>query len=323
MLSAIPSLKVAVLSPIWPGAVAALRLRHAVCVAPSQSPSELLKLARDAEVVVVRSGVRLDYELLERAPQLRLIVRAGTGLEGIDCQRAAERGIRIIAVPQSAVSVAEHVFGLAIALGHEIARHDAALREGRWEKHSRHGKDLYGRRLGLLGFGRIGQRAAELGRAFGMSIIANDRSPSSPAKATSAARWGVSFVALDDLFASADVLSVQLPLDDATRWLVNARRLRLMKPDALLINVGRGGTVDEQALFMALSEGRLAGAALDVFESEPPGNHPLFSLGNFVGTPHVAAQTRESQERVGDAVVRIVNSFAAGEDWTVHGSLIA
>jgi D-3-phosphoglycerate dehydrogenase len=277
---------------------------------------------QDAEVAILRSGVRLDRAALEAAPQLRLIVRAGAGLEGIDCDCARERGVRVIAVPLSAESVAEHTFGLALALGHQIVRHHTALCAGRWEKHSSHGRDLYGRQLGLLGFGRIGQRTAELGRAFGMGILACDRSPDKPAKQEAAARLAVRFVGMEELFAAADVVTIQTPLNDSTRKLVDARLLAAMKPDALLIVVGRGGTVDEQALFEALRDGRLAGAALDVFALEPPGDNPLFTLPNFVGTPHIAAQTRDAQEQVGQSVVQIIDAFAAGEEWTTHGLVI-
>jgi D-3-phosphoglycerate dehydrogenase len=200
--------------------------------------------------------------------------------------------------------------------------HDRALREGRWEKHGNYGLDLFGRQLGLLGFGRIGQRTAELGKAIGMTVIGSDRSPEKPAKQEAAARLGVRFVSLAELFASTDVVVMQTPLDETTRGLVDGRLLATMKRSAVLINVGRGGTVDETALYESLRDGRLAGAALDVFAREPPGASPLLTLPNFVGTPHVAAQTEDAQARVGTSVVRIIDAFAAGEDWTAHGRLV-
>jgi D-3-phosphoglycerate dehydrogenase / 2-oxoglutarate reductase len=315
-------MNITILSAIWPAAVEALQARHACRVALSTAPGDLPGVLRKAEVVVLRSGVRLDRAALQAAPQLRLIVRAGMGLDSIDCDYAGSRGIRVVCVPLSAESVAEHTLGLMLALAHQIARHDAALRAGRWEKHAGHGRDLFGCHLGLLGFGRIGQRTAELGRAFGMSVSACDRSPDKPAKQEAAARLGIRFVSLAELFAGADVLAIQTPLDDTTRGLVDAHRLATMRPDAMLVNVGRGGVVDEDALYLALRDGRLAGAALDVFAREPPGEHGLLTLPNFVGTPHVGAQTRDAQQQVGDAVVRIIDAFGAGADWTAHGVVV-
>ena len=315
-------MKITVLSPIWPATIEALHARHATRVALSLPPAELPNALRDAEIVVLRSGIRLDRPLLESASQLRLIVRAGAGLEGIDRDCARERGLRVISVPLSAESVAEHTLGLMLALGHGIARHDAALRAGRWEKHASFGRDLFGRHLGLFGFGRIGQRTAELGRAFGMTLSACDRSPEKAEKREAAARLGLRFAGIGELFATADVLAMQVPLTDQTRCLVDARLLATMKRDAILINVGRGGTVDEKALYESLRDGRLAGAALDVFQTEPPKDHPLLTLPNFVGTPHVAAQTQDAQARVGASVLRIIDAFAAGEDWSAHGVIV-
>jgi D-3-phosphoglycerate dehydrogenase / 2-oxoglutarate reductase len=284
--------------------------------------SDLPETLHDAQVAVLRSGVRLDRAALEQATHLRLIVRAGTGLEGIDCDVARDQRVRVVNIPLSAESVAEHTLGLMLALFHQIVRQDALLRAGRWEKHSGFGRDLYGKRLGLLGFGRIGQRTAELARAFGMTVSACDRSPNKVAKQQAAERLKVDFVSVDELFATVDVLAIQAPLNDSTRGLVDRRLLETMKQDAILVHVGRGGTVDETALYELLRDGRLAGAALDVFQREPPGDHPLFSLPNFVGTPHIAAQTHDAQERVGTSVVRIIDAFAAGDDWSSHGIIV-
>jgi D-3-phosphoglycerate dehydrogenase len=322
MLSPIPTMNIVILSHIWPAAIEHLRVRHRTHLAMGTASIDLPELLHEAEVVVLRSGVRLDRAALESARKLRLIVRAGTGLEGIDCETARERGIRVVNVPLSAESVAEHTLGMMLTLFHQIVRHDAALRAGRWEKHSGFGRDLFGRHLGLLGFGRIGQRTAELARAFGMTVSACDRSPHKPAKQEAALRLKVDFVSLDELFTTSDVLAIQTPLNDSTRGMVDRRLLATMKTDAILINVGRGGTVDETALYEALLAGRLAGAALDVFQQEPPGDHPLLTLSNFVGTPHVAAQTQDAQERVGLSVVRIIDAFAAGEDWSFHGIVV-
>jgi len=312
-------MNVTILSAIWPASVEALHQHHTVRVAVNTAAGDLPGVLADAEVAIIRSGVRLDRAALEAAPRLRLIVRAGTGLDGIDRDCAAARGVRVVCAPQASESVAEHALGLALALCHQIARQDAALRAGRWEKSAGHGRDLLGRRLGLLGFGRIGQRIAELGRAFGMDVVVCDRSPDKPSKRDAAARLGVRFVGVNELFAASDVVTIQTPLDASTRGLVDADCLATMKRDALLINVGRGGIVDEAALYAALRDGKLGGAALDVFVQEPPGAHPLLTLPNFIGTPHIAAQTRDAQRRVGEAVVRIIDAFAAGADVAAHG----
>lgn len=322
MLSAVQKLRIIILSSIWPAAMVHLQAHHSTRIAIGATAAELPALLQEAEVAVLRSGARLDRPALEAAPSLRLIVRAGAGMEGIDCECARERGVRVIAVPLSALSVAEHSLGLALALSHQIVRHHAALVAGRWEKHANYGRDLYGRQLGLLGFGRIGQRTAELGRAFGMSVVSFDRSPNRPSKQSSAERLGVRFVTLEELLTVADILTIQTPLNEDTRWLMDAKRIASMKPTALLINVGRGCIVDELALYLALLEGRLAGAALDVFECEPPVGSPLFSLPNFIGTPHSAAQTQDAQEQVGRSVIHIIDLYASGGGWETQGVLV-
>lgn len=313
---------VVVLSSIWPAAIEQLRGRHRVHVALCPPADQWPAVLREAQVAIVRSGVQLDASSLRFAPRLQLIIRAGMGLDGIDCQAARQQGIRVISVPLSAQSVAEHTIGLMLAVMHQIVRHDAALRAGRWEKHSGYGRDIFGRRLGLLGFGRIGQRTGQLAAALGMHVRACDRSPQKAEKQRVAAELGLLFVPLDDLLPWSEVLAIQTPLDDSTRGLLDRRRLAQLPAGAVVINVGRGGVIDESALFDELSTGRLAGAALDVFEREPPGQHPLLSLSTFVGTPHAAAQTEDAQARVGMSVVRIVDDFAAGGDWKVHGMVI-
>lgn len=322
MLSAVQLLKIIILSSIWPAAMGHLQAHHSTRIALGATAAELPALLQEAEVVVLRSGARLDRPVLEAAPSLRLIVRAGAGMEGIDCECARERGVRVIAVPLSALSVAEHSLGLALALCHQIVRHHVALVAGRWEKHASYGRDLYERQLGLLGFGRIGQRTAELGRAFGMSVVTFDRSPNKSTKQSSAERLGVRFVTLEELLTVADVLTIQTPLNEDTRGLIDAKRIATMKPTALLINVGRGCIVDELALYLALLEGRLAGAALDVFEREPPVDSPLFSLPNFIGTPHSAAQTEDAQEQVGRLVIQIIDLYASEGGWETLGVLV-
>jgi D-3-phosphoglycerate dehydrogenase len=315
-------MRVAVLCSLWPDALRQLESRHD-CVAevhPDQAAK--FRLVEGAEVVVLRSPVVLDRETIEKACELRLVVRAGVGWDNVDRVAAGERGIQTVCVPVSARSVAEHAFGLALALCRSIHRLHRSLQEGRWEKHLGFGRELSGKTLGLLGFGRIGISMAEISKAFQMTLLACDRSPWKPHKQRAARGLGVEFVELPEVFARADVLTIQLPLDDDTRYLVGAELIGRMKQDAMLVNVGRGRIVDEDALYRALRDGKIAGAASDVFTTEPPGRHPLLELDNFVATPHVGAQTVEAQREVGENVVKIIDAFAAGDDLARAGAIL-
>lgn len=315
-------MKIAILSQVWPDAIAELQASHDCCQEINPQPQRKAELLRDAEVAVLRSPVKLDRQALEAAPQLRLIVRAGAGLESIDLKCAAERGIVVVAIPLSADSVAEHIFGLLLSLSRKIPRLHRGLSEGRWEKHDGWGFELSGKTLGLVGFGRIGRRVAEIATAFRMPLLAYDRSPVKPVKQNLARTLGVSFVTLDELFCRSDVVSIQAPLNDQSRAMIGTGLISRMQPGAVLVNVGRGGIVDETALYAALSQGRIGGVALDVFAEEPLGKSPLLSLDNFVGTPHVAAQTLEAQRRVGEDVVRVIQAFERNGDLGSLGHLV-
>jgi phosphoglycerate dehydrogenase-like enzyme len=206
------------------------------------------------------------------------------------------------------VSVAELVFGLLIAFERHLVPAAGALRAGQWERSRYAGRELAGRRIGLIGFGRIGREVAARARAFDMTVAAHD-----PLIAT----WPASLevhgpLALDELLATSDVVSLHVPLTDQTRDLIGARELGLMKSDALLVNAARGGLVDEAALEAALAAGRLRGALLDVFASEPPGNHPLLGLPNVLATPHLGASTDAAQARAGDEAVTLLLEALAG-----------
>ena len=315
-------MKIAILSQVWPDAIADLQARHDCYQEINPQPQRKAELLREAEVAVLRSPVKLDRKALEAAPRLRLIVRAGAGLESIDLKCAAERGIVVVAIPLSADSVAEHVFGLLLALYRKIPRLHRGLMEGRWEKHDGWGFELSGKTLGVVGFGRIGRRVTEIATAFHMPLLAYDRSPEKPVKQKCAKALSVSFVTLDELFCRSNVVSIQTPLNDHSRAMIGTELIGRMQPEAVLINVGRGGIVDEAALYAALSQGSIGGAAFDVFAEEPPVNSPLLSLDNFVGTPHVAAQTREAQRRVGEDVVRVIEAFERDGDLGSLGHLL-
>ncbi len=245
-----------------------------------------------ADALIVRSRVKVTADLIAAAPRLRVIGRAGVGVDNIDLEAATERGIVVVNVADgNTVAVAEHVFALLLALVRRLVPAAASLRQGRWERNRFVGEELRGKVMGLVGFGRIGQEVAQRARAFGMAVLAYD--PYVPAARIR--QLGAEPAALDDLLARADVVSVHTPLTPATRNLIDAGALARMRPGAYLIHTARGGIVDEQALYQALAEGRLAGAGLDVFATEPPGESPLLELPNVVATPHLGGSTREAQ----------------------------
>ena len=315
-------MKIAIFSSIWPATIEKLQQQFECHVSINPPDEEKHRLLADAEIAVIRSPVRLDRTALEAASRLKLIVRAGTGLDSIDVPFAKGRKIALVEVPSATDSVAEHTLGLFLAVCRRIPALHQSLQRGHWDKYSGLGVELCGKTLGIVGFGRIGIRTAEIARAFKMDLVAFDRSPDKSHKREAAERLAVRFLSLDALFTVADFVSIHTPLNDSTQGLVDARQLAAMKPSSVLVNVGRGGIVDEQALFDALQSGRLAGAALDVFQTEPPGDHPLLSLDNFVATPHVAAQTIDAQRRVGGDVLEIIQSFCAGRSLSGLGGSV-
>lgn len=274
----------------------------------SSRPGEAAADLADADALIVRSATRVTSELLEKAPRLRVVGRAGVGVDNIDLEAATRRGVLVMSTPGgNAISVAEHTFALLLALARQVPRLDAAIRAGRWEKSSAAGTELRGKTLGLIGLGRIGSEVARRGRAFEMRVLAFD-----PYISEAAAREvGVDLVSLPHLLAESDFVSLHAALSPATQNLVNAGTLAKMKPGARLINAARGELVDEAALADALKSGHLAGAALDVFAEEPPKNSPLTGLPNLIATPHVAGSTAEAQEEVGTLIAQQVRDFLA------------
>jgi len=257
---------------------------------------ELERSLAGAHALIVRSETHVTADLLARAPHLRVIARAGTGVDTIDLRAATRRGIAVMNAPgANTVSAAEHAMGLLLGLVRHIPWAAAAMHRGEWDRKRFEGRELRGKTLGIVGLGRIGGHVAQLGRAFGMTVIGHD--PYLPAER--AAELGVRLMSLESLLQAADVVTLHVALTDETRHLVNASRLPLMKPGAVLINTARGELVDEAALAAAITAGRLAGAAIDVFAVEPlPADSPLRALDRVILTPHLAASTAEAQERV-------------------------
>ena len=267
-------------------------------------PSQLL----DADALIVRSATRATAELLAQAPRLRVLGRAGVGVDNIDLDAATQRGVLVMNTPGSnAVSVAEHTIALLLALARQVPQLSAAMQAGRWEKGSA-GIEVRGKMLGLIGLGRVGQEVARRARALEMHVVAHD-----PYVTPNAAREiGVELLPLDELLARADFVSLHAALSPATERLINAERMARMKRGARLLNTARGELVDEAALAEALRSGHLGGAALDVFAAEPvPADWPLRGLPNLIATPHVAGSTREAQEEVGYLIAQQVRDFLA------------
>jgi (S)-sulfolactate dehydrogenase len=290
-------------------AVASLRERHSTEYDPGliDCRPQLLRGVADADALIVRNRTQVDAELVDAAKKLRIVGRLGVGLDNIDLAACAARGIEVIpATGANALAVAEYVVTCAFMLVRGAYLSTAATAAGEWPRaRLSAGRELHGRTLGIVGFGSIGRATARLGRAVGMTAIGYD-----PNLEDSAAVWREEETharRFDALLAEADVVSLHVPLTSATRGLIDAAKLALMRPGAVLINTARGGVVSEADVAAALEAGRLGGAALDVFESEPlPEGSPLARCPNLILTPHIAGVTRESNVRVSTLIAERV-----------------
>jgi D-3-phosphoglycerate dehydrogenase / 2-oxoglutarate reductase len=262
----------------------------------------------DADALIVRSATKVTSELMDKAPRLRVVGRAGVGVDNIDLDEATRRGVLVMSTPGgNAVSVAEHTFALLLALARQVPRLDKAMHEGKWEKGSAAGTEVRGKTLGLIGLGRIGSEVAVRAEAFDMKVLGYD-----PYISEAAAReMQVELVPLERLLAESDFVSLHTAVSPATQNLINATTLAQMKTGARLVNAARGELIDEAALAEALRSGKLAGAALDVFVEEPPKAQTLVGLPNVIATPHVAGSTAEAQEEVGTQVAVQVRDYLA------------
>ena len=259
---------------------------------PTITKEELLAVAGEYEAFVVRSRTKVDRAVLDRANRLRLVARAGTGLDNIDVEYAKSRGITVVNSPESLVEgVAEHVVLLMLALSRKLVRADETTRAGKWEKSALMGNELKGKVLGIVGLGRIGKRIAEIAKTLGMSVLFYDVITIPPDVVAS---LGARVVGLDELFTSSDYVTMHVPLTPETDHMVGAQRLGQMKRTAYIINTSRGGVIDQTALASALQNGTIAGAALDVFEQEPP-TGPILTAPYTILTPHIGGQTEEAQ----------------------------
>src|SRR6476619_6489045 len=268
---------------------------------------ELIKALAGSSGLIVRSETKVTAQLLEAAPTLRVIGRAGVGVDNIDVPAATVNGVVVMNAPDgNTITTAEHTIALLISLARSIPQANASLKAGRWERKKFIGVELQGKTLGIVGLGRIGRVVASRARGLGMQIVAFD-----PFIAPEQARdLEIELKPLDEVYARADFLTVHTPLTADTRGLINREVLGKMKPGARLINCARGGLVDEDALFEALTSGAIAGAALDVFSEEPPpADHRLLQLDQVIATPHLGASTTEAQEGVAFTVAEQMRDF--------------
>ncbi len=299
-------MRILIASQIAPAALATLQEQHDVRLAIGATEPDLAVAAADREAIVFRSGVSLGPAVLA-APDLRLLVRAGSGLDNLDVATVRARSIELIRIPgPGAQAVAELTFGLFLALARGVVYADRNLRVAHWVKSEMIGYNLRGKRLGIVGVGSIGSTVARLGQAWGMHPIGSVEHPSAERSEALAAK-GIELVTTDRVLAESDFISLHVPLNDVTRGMIGAAELARVKPGAFLVNIARGGVVDEAALYDALEpRGHIRGTALDVHVAEGEGKRsPLADLPNVVLTPHIGAQTIDAQQEIGREIVAI------------------
>jgi D-3-phosphoglycerate dehydrogenase len=301
-------MKIVVADDLPPSAIELLRAEAdwMVDARSGRQPAALAADVADADALLVRSATKVDQRLLEAAPSLRIVARAGTGVDNVDVEAASARGILVVNAPgANSISVAEHACALMLSLARLIPAADRAMKDAKWEKKKFLGTELRGKTLGVSGLGRIGQEVAQRARAFGMRVVAHDPFISKEI----ASGVGAELMSLDAMCAAADYITLHLPSTAETKHLFNDERFARCKRGIRLINTARGELVDENALRRAIEDGTVAGAALDVFEKEPPLDWSLAQLPQVIATPHIAASTEEAQELVGIETAATVRDF--------------
>jgi D-3-phosphoglycerate dehydrogenase len=297
------TLRILVAESIAPEGIEALRGRHEVDVRTGLKADALRAIIGDYDALIVRSQVQADAALIAAGGRLQVIGRAGVGVDNVDLDAATRAGITVVNAPTgNTIAAAEHTIALLLALARHIPAGDASLRRGEWTRGPLQGVQLRGRTLGIIGLGKIGMAVAERARGLGMILLGSDPFVT----AEQAGMRGVELVSFEQLLERADAVTVHVPLSRSTTALLDAKALARMKPGAFVLNVARGGVVDEAALAAALRESRLGGAAIDVFEAEPPTGSPLLDAPNTVLTPHLGASTAEAQVAVAEEVAEQV-----------------
>jgi D-3-phosphoglycerate dehydrogenase len=273
---------------------------------PTITKEELLDVAGEYDAFIIRSRTKIDRSILDRATRLKLVARPGTGLDNVDVEYAKSKGVTVVNSPESLVEgVSEHVVLLMLALSRKLVIADAGTKAGKWEKNALMGRELKGKVLGIVGLGRIGRRIAEVARTLGMSVLFYDVITIPPEVVSS---LDAKVVGLDELFTTADYVTLHVPMTPETAHMVGKTRLAQMKPTAFLVNTSRGGVIDEEALAEALRDNRIGGAALDVFEKEPP-TGAILSAPNTILTPHIGGQTEEAQVNAITVIGEKVRAF--------------
>jgi len=274
------------------------------------SPKELIQTILEYDAMIVRSRTEVTAHLFEAAERLKVVGRAGVGVDNIDLEAAKAHGVTVVNAPRStSLAVAELTLGLMLAMARDIPRADAGMKGGEWLKKELAGVELHGKTLGIIGMGRIGAEVGKRALAFGMSVLGYDPLIS----AEEITKRGAEPVSLDDIYARADYISLHLPLTDETRSMVNEQAFGRMKRGVRILCAARGGIIDESALLSALESGRVAGAALDVYATEPPGVTKLISNPKVIATPHVGAQTAEAQARAAEDIANEVLAALNGK----------
>ena len=277
---------------------------------PEITPEQIQDKIENFEVVIVRSRTKITKDMIDKATKCQIIARVGVGLDNIDQAAAKEKNIRVINAVEGAMNaVAELVIGLMLSLAREIPRADREVRNGNWIKKELMGTELRGKYLGIVGLGNIGKRLGRLARALNMNIIGYDVVPIDEEFSKEV---GLMKADLGTLLASSDYVSLHVPLLDSTKHLINAEKMSTMKNTSRIINTSRGGVIDENALYEFLKDGKLGGAALDVFEVEPATSNNLATLPNFISTPHMGAQTKEAQSLAANVIAEKIIQILRG-----------
>lgn len=304
-------MRVLVAEPLASEGLELLKTEHEVDYTPELSRDDFLASLPDYDALIVRSGVRVDAQAIAAGTHLRVIGRAGVGVDNIDVDAATAAGIVVVNAPTAnTIAAAELTVGLIYALARHVPQAEASLRRGEWRRADFVGTELRGKTLGVVGLGKIGMAVAQRARAMEMTLIGSDPYVSTEV----AAAQGIELVGMDDVLRRADVVTVHVPLLAETRGMIGPEQLGSMKPTAFVINVARGGVIDEGALAEALRDGRVGGAAIDVYEHEPPHKSPLLDAPNTVLTPHLGASTREAQTKAGIEVAEQVLDALAGRE---------
>lgn len=306
-------MKILIASPIDPDAIQELRKNHNVIIYYDAAEDELKTLIQDREMLIFRSGVNISAEVLSSAPELKLLIRAGSGLDNVALDYVKQHDLDLVRIPSpSAQAVAEMAFAFMLALSRRIFEADRSMRDGRWAKYELPGTLLAEKVLGIVGLGNTGTRVAEFGVAVGMEVIGCVENFSDE-RAVGFAVKGIKLTNLEEVVSKSDFVSVHIPLKDSTYHLIDASIIARMKPGAVLINLGRGGVIDEHALHNALDGGGpLGGAALDVHEVEKEGNFsPLVNCPNVILTPHIGATVVDTQRQIGRRLLAVVDAYMA------------